>query len=49
MVGTGVEVGLHAGHDGGLVAPHHHVVDEAVAAAVGEVVLGETEPRQLFT
>ena len=42
MVGAGVELRLHPGRDGGLVAPRHHVVDEPVAAAVGEVVLAET-------
>ena len=50
MVGAGVELRLHPGRDGGLVAPCHHVVDEPVAAAVGEVVLAETGARrQLLT
>ena len=41
MVGAGVAMLLHAGRDGRLVAPHDEGVDQAVAAAVGEVVVGE--------
>ena len=44
VVGAGVEVRLDASRDGRLVAPHHDVVDQAVAAPVGEVLLGEAEP-----
>ena len=41
MVGSGVAVLLDPGDDRGLVAPDDERVDEAVAAAVGEVVVGE--------
>ena len=42
VVGAGVEVRLDASGDGRLVAPRHHVVDEPVAAPVGEVLLGNS-------
>ena len=42
MVGAGVDVRLHAGGERGLVAPRHHLVDEAVAQGL-DVVVGEAE------
>ena len=45
VVGAGVEVRLHTGRDGGLVAPRDEGINEAVAAAVGEIVLAEAEPQ----
>ena len=47
VVGAGVEVGLHAGDDGVLVAPRHDGVDELVAAAVAEVVVAPAEAAQV--
>ena len=45
--GAGVAHGRHPGHDRILVAPGHDGVDEPVAAAVGEVLVLETEVAQV--
>jgi hypothetical protein len=41
MVGAGLVMGADARPDGFDVTPGHHAVDEAIAAAAGEVVLGD--------
>jgi len=47
LVGTGlVKLADAAGH-GLRVAPSDHGVDQAVAAATGQVLLGEAEPAQV--
>ena len=43
VVGSGVAVGLDALADRGIVAPGDEGVDETVAAAVGEIVVGEPD------
>src|ERR1700734_3830176 len=47
MVSASLDVGAEFPGDGVQVAPEHEVVDEAVAAAVGDVVLGVAQPAEL--
>ena len=47
VVGAGLEVLEDAPSDLVLVAPRHERVDERVAAAAGEIFLGEPEPTQV--
>jgi hypothetical protein len=47
MVGAGVEVVLHPGHDRPHVPPGHDGVGQPVAAAVGHVLLGEAQAEQV--
>ena len=48
VVGTCVAVRLHTGCDRFLVTPHDQGIDEAIAAAVGKVIVGEPWRFQLF-
>ncbi len=47
MVGPGVEMGLHPGHDGVLVTPGDDGIDQRVGTAVGEVVVAPAEAAKV--
>lgn len=49
LVGTGVEVFTYSGRDGVRVTPRHKGVDQAVAAAVAEIILGNPRARAWLT
>ena len=48
VAGAGVAMLLHSLGDRRLVAPHDEGVDQPIAAAVGDVVVGEPRRFQLF-
>src|SRR5215470_18712264 len=47
MIGAGLDISVELLDDGVQVAPEHEVVDEPVAAAVGDVLLRVAQPAEL--